>query len=156
MRTTPAGLALIRSFEGCKLISYRDLSGIWTCGYGCTRGVGPDTVWTQEEADTQFLLQVQIMEDLVLKCLPGIGLNDNQLSALTSFAYNVGFGHKGVKDGLQVLASGQPSTLLKCLLANDFQGAALEFPKWDHVGGQVCAGILRRRQAEAALFEEAA
>ena len=47
-----------------------------------------------------------------------------------------------------------PFTLLKLLNANDFAGAAAEFDKWDHAGGQVVAGLLRRRQAETALFQD--
>ena len=36
-----AGLAMIKSFEGLRLDAYRDPVGIWTIGYGHTRGVQP-------------------------------------------------------------------------------------------------------------------
>jgi lysozyme len=35
----------------------------------------------------------------------------------------------------------------------DFAGAAAQFPLWDHAGGQVVPGLLRRRQAEQVMFE---
>jgi len=44
------------------------------------------------------------------------------------------------------------STLLKKVNEGDHEGAAAEFLKWDMAGGHVMAGLLRRRQAEAALF----
>jgi lysozyme len=39
------------------------------------------------------------------------------------------------------------------LNAGDFTAAAAQFDLWDHAGGAVVAGLLRRRQAEAALFD---
>jgi lysozyme len=35
--TSAAGIALIKRFEGCKLVAYQDVAGIWTIGYGHTR-----------------------------------------------------------------------------------------------------------------------
>jgi lysozyme len=39
------------------------------------------------------------------------------------------------------------------LNSGDYTGAAAEFQKWDKAGGQVLAGLLRRRQAEADMFD---
>jgi lysozyme len=36
--------------------------------------------------------------------------------------------------------------------SGDFQGAAAQFGLWVHAGGEVVPGLLRRRNAEAALF----
>jgi lysozyme len=38
------------------------------------------------------------------------------------------------------------------LNAGNFAAAAAQFEVWDRAGGAVVAGLLRRRQAEAALF----
>jgi GH24 family phage-related lysozyme (muramidase) len=46
------------------------------------------------------------------------------------------------------------STLVTLLNAGDFNGAALELDKWDHANGKVIAGLLRRREAETALFNQ--
>ena len=56
------------------------------------------------------------------------------------FAYNVGTGAL------------QKSTLIKLLNAGDTQGAADQFLRWNKAGGQVVAGLTRRREAERKLF----
>ena len=135
-----AGLALIREFEGCRLDAYLCPAGIPTIGYGAT---GPDIrmgmVWTQEQADAR------LVEDLArfaagVERLVQVDLTDNQFAALVSFAYNVGLG---------ALAG---STLLRKLNADDFQGAADQFARWNKGGGRVLPGLVRRRAAERDLF----
>lgn len=39
MKISSIGLALVKSFEGCKLTAYEDQGGVCTVGYGHT---GPD------------------------------------------------------------------------------------------------------------------
>ena len=39
MRTSKRGIGLIKSFEGLRLQAYRDVVGVWTIGFGTTRGV---------------------------------------------------------------------------------------------------------------------
>ena len=65
---------------------------------------------------------------------------NNQFDALVSFTFNVGVGAEG------------HSTMAKLINARNFAGAAAQFPLWDHVDGLPNAGLLRRRQAEQALF----
>lgn len=67
-------------------------------------------------------------------------ISHDEFSALVSFAYNLGEGN---------LAR---STLLRLLNARDYAGAAAEFPKWNQAGGQVLAGLTRRRLSEQRLF----
>ena len=43
--------------------------------------------------------------------------------------------------------------MLTKLLANDYDGAADEFPAWIKAGGRVLNGLVRRRLAEKELFE---
>ena len=153
MRTNQEGLDLIKEFEGIEFIAYRRaMDGIPTIGYGHTAGVRWGDTCTQEEADAWFLEDVQNAENDVLRCLGAVPVTDNQLSALTSFVFNVGVGEGGVKDGFRVLKNGQPSTMLQCLLRQDYVGAAAQFPFWDHCGGVTIEGLLNRRKAEQALF----
>ena len=42
--------------------------------------------------------------------------------------------------------------MLKLLNAGDYSGAADQFERWDKSGGQVIAGLLRRRQTEVQEF----
>lgn len=141
MRTlNDAGLELIKSFEGCKLTAYKDGGGVLTIGYGHTGDdVTEGQVITQDEADDLLRQDVQNKVDGVCRST-AVEINDNQLAALTSFAYNVGLGNL------------RGSTLLKNLNAGDYDGAAKEFLEWDRIGGKVSPGLLRRRMAEQDLF----
>ena len=140
MQINQAGLDLIKSFEGCKLQSYQDVVGVWTCGWGST---GPDIsgpmTWTQAQADARLAHDLQKFENGVNSCVK-VELTDNQFAALVCFAYNCGLGNL------------QSSTLLKCVNASDTAGAAAQFLRWNKAGGNVVPGLTRRRQAESDLF----
>ena len=70
-------------------------------------------------------------------------LNQNQWDALMSFTYNLG------------AANLESSTLRRLLNAGNYSAAAEQFPRWNKAGGQVLAGLVRRRAAERDLFLEA-
>lgn len=140
-----AGLELIKSFEGCSLTVYLDIAGNPTVGTGhlITDKDAPleifDTI-TQAQADNY------LKQDLSAPCLDVENaiyaeLNDNQYSALVSLVYNTG-------------DAPLHGTLGKKLNANDYDGASSEFLRWDHAGGEVVAGLTRRRIAERALFDK--
>lgn len=152
---TADGIALIKRFEGCRLTAYQDDSPerIWTIGWGCTHGVTPGMAIDQATADAWLVRDLGYTEALLEGCLGGAPVPDSAWNALVSFCYNVGFGLKGIKSGFRVLVGGNPSTLLKKVLAGNFEGAAEEFPKWAHSGGSLSAGLLTRRLAEKAMFE---
>lgn len=139
MKYSKQGLALTESFEGCRLVAYRDSVGVWTLGYGHTKGVVEGMTCTQEQAE-QFLLADVADAEAAVNRLVHIALSQEEFDALVDFTFNLGTGN---------LAS---STLLKKLNARDIQGAIDEFVKWDRAGGVEVAGLLRRRKAEAALF----
>lgn len=137
--TNANGIRLIKSFEGLRLRAYQDAVGVWTIGYGTTRNVQPGQVITEAEAERLLTQDVERFERDVNAAVT-VPLNDNQFSALVSFAYNV---------GSEALRS---STLLRLLNAGDYQGAADQLPRWNQAGGRVLAGLTRRRNAERALF----
>jgi lysozyme len=134
------GEDLIKSFEALKLTAYQDQRGRWTIGWGHT---GPEVVesMTCTPAQAEIWFQ-QDTENAVQGVDTSITTNvtQNQFDALVSFTYNVGVGAEG------------HSTMAKLINARDFAGAAAQFPLWDHVDGVANAGLLRRRQAEQALF----
>ena len=138
------GLDLIKSFEGLRLTAYLDIVGVPTIGYGCTNGVTKQDVInkrtiTEQEATDMMMHELATFEAGVEKCVT-IPINQNQFDALVSFSYNVGLGAL------------QKSTLLKLLNAGDVSGAAEQFLRWNKAGGNVVAGLTRRRQAERSLF----
>ena len=138
-----AGLALIKSFEGCELTAYPDPGtggDPWTIGYGHTGpDVQPGLTITQARADQLLKQDLQKFEQGVNGVIAR-SLTSNQFSALVSFAYNVGLGAL------------QSSTLLRLVNAGDFSGAAAQFGKWVNGASGPLPGLVRRRAAEAALF----
>jgi len=137
----PAGLALTKSFEGCRLEAYLDSAGVPTIGWGHTPTT-LGTVWTQEQADAQLVIDTQWANSVVNKNVTS-EINQNQHDAMVDFTYNVGSGNF------------TGSTLLRLVNQGNFQLASEQFGEWVHAGGQVIPGLVRRRQAEANLFLEA-
>lgn len=134
------GLALIKNAEGLRLKAYRCPAGVWTIGYGSTGPhVKAGTVITRETAEEMLRADVEGFEQVVASAVSA-PLSSNQFSALVSFAYNVG--SRKFRD----------STLLWKLNRKDYAGAAEEFKKWVRGGGKVLPGLVKRRQAERALF----
>lgn len=138
-QTNASGVILIKAFEGLRLKAYQDAVGVWTIGYGTTRGVKPGQEITEAQAEAFLKADLNRFERAVSQAVR-IPINDNQFSALVSFTYNVGSG---------ALRS---STLLRKLNRRDVYGAAREFPRWNRAGGRILAGLTRRRRAEQALF----
>ena len=139
MAYSKVGLALTESFEGCRLEAYQDSVGVWTIGYGHTRGVRPGMTCTGEQAVQWLIEDTQIAVDAV-NDLVDVALTQDEFDALVDFVFNLGG---------PALAH---STMRRLLNAGQYHAAAEQFDLWDHAGGKVVAGLLRRRQAEAALF----
>lgn len=140
MNISDQGLELIKSFEGCKLEAYQDVKGVWTIGIGHTGSDVSDGVCITEDQAMDYLRQDVGWAEQVVNNLVTTALTQNQFDALVDFVYNAGSGNF------------ENSTLLRLVNAGDFDAAAQEFPKWDHAGGVVVEGLLRRREAERDLF----
>ncbi|MFX5307886.1 lysozyme [Acinetobacter baumannii] len=144
MKTSQVGIDLISSFEDLKLNAYDDGVGVWTIGTGTT--VYPNGVkvkkgdaCTAEQAKTYFKHDLAKFEKAVNESVI-VPLSQNQFDALVSLTYNIGSG------------AFNNSTLLKKLNKGDYQGAADQFLVWNKAGGKVMKGLVRRREAERALF----
>ena len=140
---SPAGRALIESFEGLKLEAYQDCRGIWTIGYGHTGCVKEGDTCTQAQADAWQASDAAFVAN-VLNSQLAVEVSQNQFDALGSLAYNIGVGH--------FLAS----TLFALLQKGDFAGAAEQFEKWSFANGKWVDGLHRRRLAEKQMFLGAA
>lgn len=143
LRTSKAGIDLIKHYEGLKLAAYLCPAGVPTIGYGSTRlNGGPVTLGTTitiEEAELALQNDLIFFEKGIKKYVV-VQLTQHQFDALVSFAYNLGLGNL------------KSSTLLKKINANLFQDAAEEFMRWNKAGGKVLLGLTRRREAEKNLF----
>lgn len=139
MHLGPAGEALIKSFEQCRLAAYSDQRGVPTIGWGHTLGVKLGDTCTQEQADAWFPKDAQWACNGVLRTVD-VPLSQNQFDALVSFVFNVG------------VRAEAHSTLAQVLNAGNYMMAAEQFLQWNHVDGVVNAGLTRRREAERAFF----
>lgn len=153
MKTSQAGRALIKRHESCRLKAYPDPEtggAPWTCGWGETEGVTPDTVWTQAEADARFEVSLAKREAMVLHYVTH-PMTQGEFDAFVSIFYNVGEGNRD-KDGIGRLKNGNPSTLLRKFNAGDIGGCEDEWLKWISPGSAVSHGLLIRRMDELKLF----
>lgn len=165
MRLSSKGLDNIKRFEGyhkaqqdgsCK--AYLCPAGVYTCGWGCTEGVGPLTHWTKDEA-TEALAQEMRKHERAIEGMVKVPLTQGQFDAMVSLCYNIGS------------AAVRKSSLLKHLNAGDYARAASHFAdfKYARVRGDTArlykvadgttvalAGLVSRRAAETELFLEAA
>ena len=143
MKTSEAGVALIKEFEGFPYNGrpYRDMVQVWTIGYGHTEGVGPNTKPITMQEASELLRQ-----DLDKKYAPavnalGVSLGPHQFDALVSFVYNCGPG-----------AISANTQVGRALRAKQWQAAADCLLMWNKAGGKPVDGLSRRRKAERALF----
>ena len=146
-----AGIKLIKYFEGLhekcgredgkQLVkAYYCPANVLTIGYGTTGSrVKPNLVINESIAEQWLKEDLEYFEQAV-KRLVKVELNDNEFSALVSFAYNCGEG---------ALSS---STALRRLNAGDRKGCVEALQWWNKGGGKVLPGLVKRRKAEGDLF----
>lgn len=138
----------MKRWEGLRLQAYLCPSGVWTIGYGHTKGVKRGQTIRPCEAEAMFCEDIKVFEDGVsgMAQRSGVELAQGQFDALVSFAFNVGL---GALEG---------STLWRKARAdvNDASIAA-EFGKWVYgtVDGkkQVLTGLVNRRKGEAEAWK---
>ncbi len=141
MKLGEKGTEILKYFEGCKLTAYQDSVGVWTIGYGHTKGVYDGMTITQEEAEQMLLTELEEYEGYVEKYVT-VPLTQNQFDALVVWVYNLG------------PTNFRNSTLLKELNAGNYNAAGQEITRWNKAGGKVLAGLVKRREAEAQLFSD--
>lgn len=147
------GLALLKSFESCRLTAYQDGGGVWTIGWGHTKGVKADDHITQFEADEMLGMDLQDREAELNRLLDGCPTTSDQFSALLVLAYNIGFGDPKHVPPIPGLAT---STVLKRHRLGNYLGASRAFGMWCRDNGKIVAGLVRRREAEAKLYRSEA
>lgn len=169
MKLSKAGEDLMHRYEGFRNRPYLCPANIWTIGFGhvlyqdqirlpMVRPPGKtqadipmirkeyplkpedNRVWTKEEINELFRADVANFERGVLRLVPGCVGRQGSFDAMVSFAFNAGLGNL------------QRSTIRMKANRGDWQGAAEAFMMWTKGGGKVLPGLVKRRQAEIALF----
>ncbi len=136
----------IKNYEKLELKTYQDEAGVWTVGYGHTgKNIVKNMTITQSQADSFLSNDLSKFESTVNQYVK-VPLSQNQFDALVAFSYNIGMG--GFKN----------STLLKLLNNSDYEGASLEFQKWNKItiNGEkkTSDGLSVRRYDEENIFKD--
>ena len=166
MKLSKAGEDLMHKFEGFRSRPYLCPAHIWTIGYGhvlyqeqirlpVVRVEGKNIpmirkempmraednrAFTKAEIDELFRIDVETFERGVLRLVPGVVGRQGAFDALVSISFNFGLGNL------------QRSTIRMKANRGDWEGAAAAFRMWVKGGGKVLPGLVRRREAEIALF----
>ena len=140
MKCSQEGLALIKKFEGCRLKAYRCSANVLTIGYGHTGGVKEDDTISQPEADELLENDIAKFEEYVSDNVI-VELKQYQFDALVAWTFNLGVGNL------------RSSTMLKKLNESDYDSVPSEMKRWNKAGGKTLDGLIRRRNAEALLFQ---
>lgn len=136
---------LIKEFEQLYLEAYLCPAGVWTIGWGHTKGVKAGGVIDRQRAEEFLQEDYEEAEKAVLKMVK-VKLTDDQLGALTSFVFNLGAGNF------------KSSTLRRKVNANPHDKTIRdEFMRWVYARGGndepvMLDGLVRRREAEADLY----
>ncbi len=143
MKTSEAGKDFIKSFEKCRLAAYDDGVGVWTIGIGHTKGVQRGDECTQAQADSWFEEDDLAPAEECVNTLVAAPLTQAQYDAVVSLIFNIGCGNFST------------STIRRMLNAKDYNGAALQFERWNKGGNPLreLAGLTARRKAERKIFE---
>lgn len=139
MKTSQRGINLIKEFEGLRLTAYRCPAGVYTIGYGHTRGVKRGMKITEEEASAFLTADLRNSEKAVERYDSVYHWSQNEFDALVSFTFNCGAAN------------------LRALLRNGRRNRSqivATLPLYRKAGGKVLKGLERRRAAEKALFLE--
>ena len=146
MKTSDAGIALIKHFEGVRNKPYRDCVGLWTVGVGhLIEGgrqlpEGWNRTFTDAEIDALLRKDLIRFERGVAMQLP-MPLKQCEFDAMVSFSFNLGLG------------TFQRSTIRQALLRGDKETAMESLVKYCKAGGKILKGLQNRRLDERKLFE---
>ena len=140
MKISQEGIDLIKHFEGCELESYRCSANVLTIGYGTTKNVVEGMKISQHQAEELLMKDLEEFEEYV-EDLIDVPLEQNQFDALVAWTYNLG------------PTNLKTSTLRKVLNKCAYDDVAEQIKSWNKANGKVLKGLVRRRNAEAELFD---
>lgn len=141
MRVSDICFEKIQEFEGLRLTAYKCPAGVWTIGFGHTKGVKMGQAITKAQAETLLRGDLLPCEEYVRGL--NLELTQGQFDALVDFCFNLGTGAL------------QRSTLLQKIRTKaDERTIRGEFAKWVNAGGVRLQGLVKRRAWEADRYFE--
>jgi lysozyme len=139
MKIGAKGLSLVKRWEGLRTRAYLDTGGVWTIGFGSTRGVKEGQEITAKDAEALLRVDLADAEKAVARYVK-VPLTQTQFDVLVSFVFNLGSGNFA------------NSTLLKKLNAGSYSSVPTELLRWVYDNGKYIAGLERRRRDEADMW----
>ena len=133
------GIKLLKDFEGFRTHAYQDSVGVWTIGYGHTKGVTPNMIISAAQGEQMLVEELKEYENYVDE-LVKVPLHPHQYDALVSWVYNLG------------PTNFKSSTMLKVLNEGKYDEVPAQMKRWNKAGGKELDGLTRRRNAEAEMF----
>lgn len=152
-------------FEGYRSRPYKCSARIWTVGWGHAmyadqlrlpnarsesyKGMirdeyqlrqEDDRIWSKEELVEIFKNDIATFERGVLRLVPTVAGKQGAFDAMVSFAFNAGLGNLQ-RSQIRIKAN-----------RGEWQAAADALMDWTKGGGKVLPGLVKRREAERALF----
>jgi len=140
MKISEDGLELIKKFEGCETSAYQDSVGVWTIGFGHTKGVEEGQTCSIEDAELMLTDEMEEYEGYINNMVK-VDLQQHEFDSLVAWVYNLGPTNLG------------ESTMLKVLNGGQFDRVPDEMNRWTRAGGEILEGLVRRRQAESLMFQ---
>lgn len=141
MKTSEEAIQAIKGFEGLRLAAYRCPGGVWTIGYGHTKGVRDGMACTETEADRWLREDLEESERAVTAL--AVCKGQGQFDALVDFVFNLGIG------------SLKRSALLRCIRRGDTdEEVCRQFGRWVYSGGRKLQGLVKRREWDAKRWTE--
>ena len=129
-------IAHIKKSEGYRTKAYKCAAGVWTCGWGHTKGVTSRTTCDKKKAEEWLKEDLKPIEAF-LGAIRQVN-TQGRFDACADFCFNLG------------VDAFRGSTLLKKIR----QGATVaavqgEFRRWVYAGGKRLEGLVKRREWEA-------
>ena len=140
MKISEDGLELIKKFEGCETSAYQDSVGVWTIGFGHTKGVEEGQTCSIEDAESMLADEMDEYEGYINNMVK-VDLQQHEFDSLVAWVYNLG------------PTNLSESTMLKVLNGGQFDRVPDEMNRWTRAGGEILEGLVRRRQAESLMFQ---
>lgn len=141
MKASELLVGKIKEFEEYSNTAYKCAAGVWTCGYGHTKGVNATTRCTRGEAE-RWLKEDLAPVEAYVNTVPEVD-TQGKFDALVDFAYNLGIGKL------------KSSTLLKKIRAGaPVEEIQAQFRRWVYAGGKKLKGLVKRREWEASRWAE--
>ena len=138
LRINQEGLELIGNAESCRRDPYMCPARVLTVGIGST-GKVENRRYSDAEIAEMWVTDIRAAEKCVNEYANGQRMTDNQLSAITSFTFNVGCGAL------------QRSTLARYANREQWPQMCGELSKWVYIGKEKSNGLINRRGKEFEL-----